>query len=745
MRRALEITEKGLGSNHAETATEVEHLAGVLEHLGRYGEAETLNRRALEIREKALGLEHLAVSVSLMGLDRVLAKQRRFNEAEPLARRALEIRTKILGINANDTATAAEDLAGIYAQQGRFNEAEAIYRKAVDVKEKTLGRANADVATTLFLLAGVLTKERRDPEARLAMRRASEIIAAQPFWGSDKAARARVREARPYYLAYAAVASRMLAAGFPDRRELGDEAFAALQWMKASDTAASLSHMAARFSTRTDALATLLRTQQDAQAKLTAMRAEILKVEAKGAERDVAVETKLRADADALAEQLQTLDATVTARFPAYAELANPRPITVAETQALLAADEALILAVTDDSGTVVSVTTARGAQLRHVDLNADALTAFVKKLRGGLAPAGPMIPAFPAAAAHDLYQRLLGPLEPAFTGARHLIFIGDGALESLPLSVLLIAPPPADVARDPKALRGLAWFARRYAVSVLPSASALKSLRQSARSSKAVQPFFGVGDPLLKHHPAAGGGARSENQVADRGLPRRTAFRGDAADLEYIRSLPSLPETAAELEAEARTLHAPPDSLRLRERATVTVVTREDLASRRIVAFATHALLGDGGDGAEPGLVLTPPAVPSSDDDGLLRASAIAALKLDADVVVLSACNTAASDGTPGAEGFSGLAKAFLFAGARALVVSHWSIESKTTVELMKRFFAASVEPGVGRAEALRRAMLAIMETEDHPELAHPFYWAPFVVVGEGRQLLSPPASSPR
>jgi CHAT domain-containing protein len=215
--------------------------------------------------------------------------------------------------------------------------------------------------------------------------------------------------------------------------------------------------------------------------------------------------------------------------------------------------------------------------------------------------------------------------------------------------------------------------------------------------------------------------------------MPRRAAFRGDADDLEYIRSLPSLPETAVELEAEARSLHAPPDSLRLRERATVTVVTHEDLASRRIVAFATHALLGDAGEGVEPGLVLTPPAVASPSDDGLLRASAIAALKFDADVVVLSACNTAASDGTPGAEGFSGLAKAFLFAGARALVVSHWSVESKATVELMTRFFAASAERGVGRAEALQRAMLAIMDDKDHPELAHPFYWAPFVVVGEG------------
>jgi CHAT domain-containing protein len=742
MRRALDSTEKALGPNHPETATEIDNLADVLKRLGRFGEAETLARRALQIREQALGEEHLAVSVSLRGLSRLLAKQRRFDEAEPLARRALQISIKVLGPEANDTATAASDLADIYAQKGRFAEAEAIYRKAVAVTEKALGPNNADVAANLFFLAAVLTREHRDPEARLAMRRATEILAAQPFWGSDKAARARVREMRPYYLGYAAVASRMLGAGFPDRQALGNEMFSALQWMKASDTSASLAHMAARFSTGNDALAGLLRTQQDAQSKLSTMRAAILKIEGMGAERDIASETKLRADADDLAAQLERLDATVTSKFPAYADLANPRPVSVAETQALLGADEALILAVTDESGTVVSVTTQKTAQLRHVDLNDTALAALVKKLRKGLSPDGPTMPAYPARIAHELYRRFLGPMESQFAGAKHLIFIGDGALESLPLSVLLTMPPPVDETSDPKVMRNLAWFGRRYAVSVLPSVSALKSLRRAARPSRAVQPFLGIGDPLLRHHPALGGNGRASHDVASRGVPRRLAVRGDAADLEYVRSLPSLPETADELEAEARLLHGGPDSLRLRERATVRAVMQEDFTNRRIVVFATHALVGDASEAIEPALVLTPPAVPSPDDDGLLRASAIAALKLDADVVVLSACNTAASDGSPGAEGFSGLAKAFLFAGTRALVVSHWSVESKATVELMTRFFTAAAEPSVGRAEALRRAMLGMLSDPNHPEFAHPFFWAPFVIVGEGGRAMSPAAS---
>jgi CHAT domain-containing protein len=121
--------------------------------------------------------------------------------------------------------------------------------------------------------------------------------------------------------------------------------------------------------------------------------------------------------------------------------------------------------------------------------------------------------------------------------------------------------------------------------------------------------------------------------------------------------------------------------------------------------------------------------------DDGLLTASEIAALKLDANWVILSACNTASPAGQPGAEGLSGLAKAFFYAGARALTASHWKVQSDSTVSLMtgavKNF---QQDHNIGRAEALRQAMQALMDGKvDNPNFAHPAYWAPFVVVGEG------------
>jgi CHAT domain-containing protein len=128
----------------------------------------------------------------------------------------------------------------------------------------------------------------------------------------------------------------------------------------------------------------------------------------------------------------------------------------------------------------------------------------------------------------------------------------------------------------------------------------------------------------------------------------------------------------------------------------------------------------------------LTIPDNPTELDDGLLQASEIAQLKLNADWVVLSACNTAAED-KPGAEALSGLARAFFYAGARSLVVSHWSVNDQATAQIMIAMFQATDrDPKLSHAEALQQSMLSFIDDAKSDNHAHPRLWAPFVVVGE-------------
>jgi CHAT domain-containing protein len=184
---------------------------------------------------------------------------------------------------------------------------------------------------------------------------------------------------------------------------------------------------------------------------------------------------------------------------------------------------------------------------------------------------------------------------------------------------------------------------------------------------------------------------------------------------------------------AVAKDLKVSANDILLGAKATETTLKRLDLAQYRVLHFATHGTLAGEIEGtSEPGLILTPPKQQSDLDDGYLSASEVAALKLDADWVILSACNTAAG-GSDKAEALSGLARAFIYAGARALLVSHWAVESGATVKLITGAVGAiSRDAKVGRAEALRQAMLAMID-KGEPHEAHPSYWAPFIVVGEG------------
>jgi CHAT domain-containing protein len=299
------------------------------------------------------------------------------------------------------------------------------------------------------------------------------------------------------------------------------------------------------------------------------------------------------------------------------------------------------------------------------------------------------------------------------------LIVVPTGPLLSLPLGVLITKPAPTtDIDGD-----GISWLARQFAISVLPSVRALLDLRATTMASAAPHPFIGFGDPKF-----GGVGSDPGLLVAAAGACRKEG----SIDPAVLRALPRLAETGDELKRIARALGAGSENVLLGSDATETKVRQTDLRQYKVVAFATHALLpGEAPCQIEPGLALTPPAVGSQGDDGLLDAAEIAQLRLDADLVILSACNTAGPDGTLRGESLSGLTRAFFYSGARAVLASHWPVASNPTVLLTTGMFEKLAgDPTIGRAEALRRAQMVMLADS---QLAHPFFWAAFVLVGDG------------
>jgi CHAT domain-containing protein len=249
----------------------------------------------------------------------------------------------------------------------------------------------------------------------------------------------------------------------------------------------------------------------------------------------------------------------------------------------------------------------------------------------------------------------------------------------------------------------------------------------------EAKKPMIAFADPVFSKEARAEAVAQ---HVAMRSLS--SFYRGSQLDVRsLVESLSQLPGTRTEVQAIAKSLDVGGDDIKLGLDATEEAVKRSSLDDYRIVYFATHALVAGDLQGlakakAEPALVFTIPDKPTDLDDGLLEASEVAELKLNADWVILSACNTASGDGV-GAEALSGLARAFIYAGSKSLVVSNWDVSDDATAKLMSNLFEISRDrPDLSHGEMMREAILNLLDAASSDKEAHPRFWAPFVVVGE-------------
>jgi len=413
-------------------------------------------------------------------------------------------------------------------------------------------------------------------------------------------------------------------------------------------------------------------------------------------------------------DRVRALEADLQARFPRFGRLRAPGRIPAATVSASLREDEGLLRLIIGEQANYAILLKPDGSLRAHIGpLNAELAAAGVRHLRGALTFANGLQP-FDINAAHAFYQALVGDLDGEIAGLRHVAVVADGPLLSLPLALLPRRPTAGGL------YHAAAWLGRETALSMSSSVASFVAARRDLSPSRATRPFFGLGDPALA------GGGRVEDAV-------RTAVadceRGGSFDPLILKALPSLPETRDELFMVAAALGDEAPLIKAGQDARETSLSELDLADFRVLSFATHGLLPhELPCNAKPALVMTPPDAAGTADDGLLDVAEIAALRLDAELVVLSACNTAGPDGSLGGEALTGLASAFIHAGSRSLIASHWDVASNATVTLMQETFAAYGRSG-DKALALQAAQRRLMAD---PELAHPAFWAAFTLIGD-------------
>ncbi|HEU4377666.1 MAG TPA: CHAT domain-containing protein, partial [Hyphomicrobiaceae bacterium] len=611
------------------------------------------------------------------------------------------------------------------------------------------GSQHLETATARGMLAIGLVRAGRDADADREFKLCLPILTATSRDADDEAgAIARGQRLQIIIESYLTLLAR--------RASLEDvaEGFRFADAVRGRAVQKALSASSARALARDPAQAELARKEQDLEKQVAAQLGLLNNVLALPPEqRDDKALQELRAEIVKLRGQREAARKEIERKFPSYADLTDPKLPALQDIRAVLKADEAFLSFYFGQQASFAWAVSKDGpTAFAAIPLSAGDVERKITTLREALEPKADTaedIPPFDLALAHELYTLLLQPIEAGWRSAKSVIVVTNGALGLLPLGVLPTAQPAGNVESKLMfdAYRQVPWLARSHAVSQLPSAAALRTLRQLPAASAKRDKLIGFGDPFFSPEQAAEAQKASvsvEMASASRGLAlkRRALAPTRGVDSASLALLPRLPDTADELRAVATALEADPaKALNLGKDANERKVKTTDLSRFRVVAFSTHGLVPGELDGlTQPALALTAPHVADVDGDGLLTMEEILALKLDADWVVLSACNTGAGL-EAGAEAASGLGRAFFYAGSRALLVTNWSVQSDSARELVTELFRRQAgNARLGRAEALRQAAMAVMDGPGYVRAgqslysyAHPFFWAPYSLIGDG------------
>lgn len=781
--RATRIgTREGLAEGSA-TNWEIyeSRLANVVARQGRLTEAEVIARSVLDRVLARQGGQGIQVTTPLNALAGILRSQGRYGEAGRLAEASLAILDTVGAATSSQRRnTAWRHLARARAGQARWADAAAAYEQgrkgfsgeetaaerlafgelnwglalvrlgrpaeAVQILEPAHARATellGDEATSVAMLRACLAiargKLRQWPEAIALFRRSIPVLLASGAREGERTPAAAL-DLRRMLEGYVEFLFDLPADAVPAGLDPAGESLRAADVARGQSVNDAISRSTARLAASDPAVAELTRREQDLEQEIRSHQGALAaQANLAPGERSAVAIAEARERVARKRQERRSVQEEIRRRFPRYSELVNPSPTSVDDVRRALAPGEAFLAVLTTETRSFAWAFSRDGRMLTHgTELAEGRVAKAVATLRAALelGDDGRLRP-FPLGEAHRLYVALLEPVAPAWVGSHTLIAATSGALAQLPLSLL----PTEEAASTAQPLnedyRRAPWLARRIALSYVPTANALVRLRDSPPAARDRRPLTGFGDPLFApgSQPVASAATRGP-RVRSLAIARVNRGADAPAEIpwtEYARLSP-LPDTRDELLAVARVLGAREEGdLHFGASASRARVLATPLADRRVVMFATHGLVpGDLPGLEQPALALAAPS--DGAQSPLLTLEDVVSLKLDADMVVLSACNTAAAEGE-GAEAISGLGRGFFYAGSRSVLVTHWPVETVSARLLTTGLFArVAADAGLSRARALNASMLSLVDSPPAGGVAyaHPLFWAPFVLVGD-------------
>ncbi len=415
-------------------------------------------------------------------------------------------------------------------------------------------------------------------------------------------------------------------------------------------------------------------------------------------------------------EKYSSLKIKIQQKLPRYAVVLAPQIFSLATLQKTLSSKQGILLFRLEEDSTFLWALTSEKATWWRLKATSSEINEQVKKLKSSARDESKKID---KSLANKLYQNVLAKADAFFKHQPNpidtLFIEADGELQNIPLTLFR---------RDLENLPNQ-WFGDQYSLITIPNVGmmTLPKRPQVSYSKENKFFYFAVADPAnLKKEP----------KVSKANAPLNTSDKFPRSGNYDICDMKALPHTKKEVEAIATALNVPHTNLLTGSSATELALKKRSLEDYQVLHFATHAVLSTEPN-RESGLVMTPncpkPITTTSSDDGLLSVSEIATLKLSADSVILSACDTEGG-AAAGGEALSGIAQAFLYAGAQSLIVSHWPVDSEVTRYLMIRFTTLWLQKGLTKSAALKQAKVDIRNDPNFPQWTHPYYWAPFVVV---------------